>query len=110
MEVASALLDASNNKGSKSPCDNNSSSSWLGGWLHSRFTLVYIFEWFVVCIKIFLFLRNYFRSHQEPCRRPGGGQGSDEGLGLRKSRRQICQEAEEALAGGTNKANIFMSF
>ena len=42
MEVASALLDASNNKGSKSPCDNNSSSSWLGGWLHPRFTLVYI--------------------------------------------------------------------
>ena len=107
MEVASALLDASNNKGSKSPCDNNSSSSWLGGWLHPRYSSLYFW---LVCIKMSLFSRNYFRSHQEPCRRPGGGQGSDEGLGLRKSRRQICQEAEEALAGGTNKANIFMSF
>ena len=46
MEVASALLDASNNKGSKSPCDNNSSSSWLGGWLHPRYTSFLYFEWF----------------------------------------------------------------
>ena len=46
MEVASALLDASNNKGSKSPCDNNSHSSWLGGWLHPRYISLY-FEWFV---------------------------------------------------------------
>ena len=38
MEVASALPDASNNKGAKSPCDNNYNSTWLGGWLQTRYT------------------------------------------------------------------------
>ena len=27
-----------------------------------------------------------------------------------KSRKQSCKDAEEAMAGGPNKANIFMSF
>jgi len=81
MEVASALIDASNKKLENTSEKNNSNNSWIGSWFNrsqsaeTRNTNVVVID-----------------------------------ANRIKNRRQKCQEAEEALAGGPNKVNIFMSF
>ena len=87
---------ATNNQYSNEP-DKSKQNSWMGN----------IWNWWVSCLVLPSKLSNnylYLRSSKDPVN------SSVTTEDVMKIRRKRTEEAEEALAGGLSKANIFMSF
>ena len=89
----------SSNNHHSNETEKSKQQSWLGN----------IWNWWVSCCLRSLSLSHYLRTgnNKDPLNSSSRSVLTEDVLKIRRKR---TEEAEDALAGGLNKANIFMSF